>query len=50
MEQDGRRAAGLQRVGVRTKAATKAAGSGGSGQRMGKACEGAGWGWYRAWE
>jgi len=35
MEQDGRRAAGPQRVGVRTKAATKA-GSGGGGGGQGK--------------
>lgn len=40
MEQDGRRAAGPQRVGVRTKAATKA-GSGG-GQGTGRAAKGQG--------
>lgn len=38
IEQDGRRAAGPQRVGVRTKAATKA-GSGG-GQWMGRPAKG----------
>lgn len=38
-EQDGRKAAGPQRVGVRTKAATKA-GSGGGSQQMGRPVKG----------